>query len=344
MPIAFKNVDVTRIEWTTQLENTNGEKSETFQLDRFYTCNPYFQVSCTYSFIGDAVKHRSIELRFTLVEQPLINGKLHSNSGYTGSLSAAYHPRPCSICVSLNGKPIPLVESNRRGEWNTEKFIVDADNFRMELNQSLQLTCLFYIEFKTFGLREVNAIKHLTELFVEQKNCDVQFCFGDNHQQIGGHVYVLASKSHVFATTFHQKEMQQEIGQVIIKDIRPSVFKELLHYIYSGKTSTRLTEDMAKPLFLAATAYVILDLKKECADFLLKSIKVKNAISLMIWAHLNSVEDVKELALSFAARHGRKIVFQEDFEKLMKNYPELCLVTIRRMVDIMHPLSQNNDS
>jgi hypothetical protein len=29
---------------------------------------------------------------------------------------------------------------------------------------------------------------------------------------------------------------------------------------------------------------------------------------------------------------------------LMRNYPELCLVTIRRMMDIIHPLSQNNDS
>nr|CAH0109772.1 unnamed protein product [Daphnia galeata] len=340
MPITFKDVDVTRIEWTTQLENTNGKESETFQLGRLFTCNPYFQVSCAYSFIDDAVRYRSVEMRFTLVEQSLINGKLHS-SEYTGSISSAHHPRPCSIWVCLNGKSISFVESNRFGEWDTEKFIVDADNFKMELNQPLQLTCLFYIEFKTFGLREVNAIKNLTKLFVEQTNCDVQFCFEDN-QQIGGHVYVIASQSHVFATAF-QNEMQK-MGRLMIKDIQPNVFKELLHYIYSSKTSNPLTEDMAKPLLLAATAYIILDLKKECVEFLLKSINVKNAISLMIWAHLNSVEDIEEVALSYAARHGRKIVFQEDFERLMRNYPELCLVTIRRMVDIIHPLSQNNDS
>ena len=65
----------------------------------------------------------------------------------------------------LNDKLIPLVESNRCGEWKTAKFIFDTDHFI-----GLQLTCLFYIEFKTFGLREVNAVKHSTELFVEQKN------------------------------------------------------------------------------------------------------------------------------------------------------------------------------
>jgi hypothetical protein len=339
MPITFKDVDVTRIEWTTQLENANGEKSETFQLDRFDTCNPYFQVSCAYSFIDDAVKHQSIELRFTLVEQPLINDKLLS-IGNADPVSK-YRPRPCSIWVSLNGKTIPLNELNCSGEWKSEKLIIYKDDFNMRLNQSLQLTSSIYIEFKTFGLREVNAIRHLTELFVKQVNCDVQFCFGEN-QLIGGHVYVLASRSHVFATIFQSQ--LQEMGQVFIKDFPLKVFKELLHFIYSGKTITPLTEETAKSLFLAATAYVIPDLKRECADFLLKSVKVKNAINLMIWAHLNSVEDIEEVALSYAARHGRKIVFQKDFEMLMKNYPELCLVTTRRIIDLIHPLSQNNDS
>jgi len=336
MPVTCKDVDVARLEWTTQLENTNGEKSETFQLDRFYTCNPYFKVSCTYSFLNDAVKYR-IELHFTLVEQPLVNGELHSIG--SNSSIANYHPRPCSVWISFNDRPIPLIESCRPGEWNTEKFIVDVNSSSTGLNRSLQLTCLFYVEFKTFGLREVNAVKRLTELFVKQTNCDVQFCFRENQLRIGGHAYVLASTSRVFAAAFQNET--PEMGQVFIEDIQPNVFKELLHYIYSGKTSARLTEDMAKPLYLAATTYVILDLKKECADFLLRSIKLKNAINLMIWAHLNSVEDIGEAALSYAARHGRKIVFQEDFEKLIRNYPELCLVTTRRMIDIISPLSQS---
>lgn len=342
MPIAFKDVDVARLEWTTQLENTNGQTSETFQLDRFqHTCNPYFKVSCTYSFIGDAVKDLA-ELHFTLVEQPLANGQLHSG-GCNGSTISNYRPRPRSIWVGFNDKSFPLIESaDRSGEWNnSEKFIVDLNHSGPGLNRSLQLTCLFYIEFRTFGLREANAVKHLAELFAKQTDCDVRFCFRESQLEIGAHVYVLASRSHVFAAAFRNNETPAEMmagGQVLVEDnIQPNVFKEMLHYIYSGKTSTPLTEDMAKSLFLAAATYVISDLVKECTDFLLRSINLKNAINLMIWSHLNAVEDVEEAALSYAARHGRKIVFQEDFEKLIRNYPELCLVTTRRMIDIISP-------
>lgn len=46
--------------------------------------------------------------------------------------------------------------------------------------------------------------------------------------------------------------VEAKTGQVFIKDILPNIFKEMLHYIYSGRTATGLTEITAQPLYVAA--------------------------------------------------------------------------------------------
>jgi speckle-type POZ protein len=201
-------------------------------------------------------------------------------------------------------------------------------------NEWKPLTCHLWLEFETFAIGEKNALKQLTELFVQQNLCDVQFNF-ENDQHIGGHSHILVARSPVFAAMFQHEMKETKTGQVSIQDIQPCTFKQMLHYIYSGRLSLPLTETSAKRLFEAADKYDIGDLKEECIDFLLTCINVNNVINLMAWAHIHSVDQLTEETLKFTSLHGKEISKQRDWENLTKNYPEVCLEATRRIIDQM---------
>ena len=71
-------------------------------------------------------------------------------------------------------------------------------------------------------------------------------------QQIGGHVNALSIRSPVFAAMFENDMKESKTGRVIIQDICPKVFKQLLQFIYSGLVYEPLTENTAQSLYVAA--------------------------------------------------------------------------------------------
>jgi speckle-type POZ protein len=131
-------------------------------------------------------------------------------------------------------------------------------------------------------------------VFVEQTNCDVEFLFEDE-EEIGGHISILVVRSPVFSAMFYHNLQKSMTGKVFVQDIRPQIFKEMLHYIYSGRTMAPLTDAIAQPLFVLSVKYDIEDLQEKCARYLLKSIRTSNAIDLLVWANLHLVEKTPKL-------------------------------------------------
>ncbi|XP_046642487.1 uncharacterized protein LOC124327566 [Daphnia pulicaria] len=208
-------------------------------------------------------------------------------------------------------------------------------------NEWKPLTCHLWLDFETSARSKKNALKQLTELYVQQKQCDVHFNLQDD-QHIGGHSHILVARSPVFAAMFQHEMKETKTGQVSIQDIQPDIFKQMLHYIYSVQLSVPLTEITAQRLFEAADKYDIGDLKDECVDRLIYRIRVDNVINLMAWAHIHSVEELKEATLTFTSLHGKEISKQRDWENLTKNYPEVCLEATRRIIDRMVLSSESN--
>jgi speckle-type POZ protein len=166
-------------------------------------------------------------------------------------------------------------------------------------------------------------------VFVEQTNCDVEFLFEDE-EKIGGHISILAARSPVFSAMFYHNLQESETGKVFVQDIRPQIFKEMLHYIYSGQTLAPLTDAIAQPLFVVSDKYDIEDLKEKCVRYLLRSVRKSNAVDLLVWANLHSVEKIQEAALDFVAGNFKTICHSNEWENLMKNYPELGFLVTRR--------------
>ncbi len=256
--------------------------------------------------------------------------KMEIDEGYAGCEKDSDQQRPTHVWANLNLgiRKIHVFKrsSNYDRRWVSEKF----DGASICLDEPL--LCFLWMEFPTFSGGEKQALKLLTDLYVQQNHCDVEFSMEDN-QKIGGHVNILATRSPVFSAMFEQDTKNENLKQVcVIQDVKPSIFKEMLHYIYSGRTRTPLTQDKAQALYLAAGKYDIEDLQEECVRSLLSFIRVDSVINLMTWSHLNSVEKLKEKALTYMADRSKEICQLDDWEKLIKYYPDLCLLASRRMM------------
>ncbi len=273
-------------------------------------------------------------------EEQLKDESIVSKRKTCGLLDTDY---PCAVWANLNGGKIKFqtFKKSRVSEryWISDKFdgsFARSAELALEASSSdwKPLKSQLWIEFENFSSSEKNLIKQLSNLFSQQENCDVQFTL-EGPQQIGAHANILAARSPVFSAMFQHDMKEAKTGQVTVEDIQPDIFRQLLQYIYSGRICQPLTETTAQPLFVAADKYDIEDLRKECVAFLLSCIRVDNAINLLVWSHLHSVDELKDAALSFTARHGKEICLLKDWEELTKNFTDLCLEATRRIIGRM---------
>lgn len=342
MPITFEQVDggSSRFVWMTEIHKliwVTTSMPESFQRIHFYPCIPDFSVSCVSSLSSESVEDGALiyntELRL-MQDKPISDGETRTSDGS----SLDNQQRPCAVWASINGSDKTPLTQLSSGTWKSDKFLMNFPRSTRKY-RTARLDCRLWIAFETsFSLGEKNTLKDLTELFVKQIRCDVLFSF-ENDRQIGGHLSILGARSPVFAAMFKHDMKESETGRVNIQDIQPDIFKELLHYIYSGRTLAPLTEVTAQPLFVAADKYDIGDLKEECIGYMLTSIRINNIISLLIFAHLHSIERLKEATLEFVTKHGQEICLQDEWEEFTANYPALCVLVTRCIIEKMSALS-----
>ena len=79
--------------------------------------------------------------------------------------------------------------------------------------------------------------------------------------------------------------------------------------------------------------YDVGDLKEECANFMVAEIRVENAINLLLWAHQQSVDVMKEGVINFIKQNAKQVVKLDDWDMLITNYPELSVLVTRRIIE-----------
>lgn len=337
---------LTRIEWEAKLIQEEGNLHIEFNLDTssLYPVHPALKMSCFYkmlSYLSDDSDSESDEV--TPFELTFCLEQMTSAPTFPATNAQSNIQRPSTISVSVNGnelKPFTMKESDNSpftGKWKSKSFV---ENLQPRSNRTLRdretfpLTFIFWIQFELISRAEKSIVRNLLDMLIKQENCDVQFCFDEN-QFIGGHASILSARSQVFAAMFKYQMTETKTGQVNIQDIEQDIFKDLIYFIYSGRTFKPLNESTAPEIYTAADKYAIDDLKNYCVEFLLKSIHRKNAIRLLCWAHLYGVEDVKQTALNLVARDASLFCKQKEWEELTRNHPELCVIATRYIMKTM---------
>lgn len=305
---------------------TDIQKSGPLQVNRThgYSYTYYFELQCNLSCvpkIGNSQTFQKNSFQLLLTQRPGQNDG--SNPTNDGDAIPDYYRLPCDMWLTV-GNTKHFFKKCPESQWKSKIISITTPSHYNTFSGVLS------IKFNSIGFGELNAVRRMAELLVQQTRCDVQFIF-ESGRRIGGHVAILSESSPVFEAMFTNDMVEAKTGQVVIADIQADIFKELLHYIYAGHTCTPLTEHTAQSLYVVAEKYDIQDLQKECLDFLLLHMQMNNAINLMIWADVQSIDEIKQAALKFVAENFRTICPTDEWETLVKNHPELCILATRMM-------------
>ena len=168
------------------------------------------------------------------------------------------------------------------------------------------------------GLFDSSLSDDFCSLFENQEFSDVILSVGS--KDLLAHKAVLAARSAVFAAMFKCEMNESKQNRVDIVDIEYSVVKEMLTYIYTGKSPNLAT--MAEDLLAAADKYDLGVLKKMCETFLLSLLTVENAVDLMVLADMHCAKLLKALAIQFINKHVKDVMLTPV------SYTHLTLPTI----------------
>ncbi|KAK8936872.1 BTB/POZ and MATH domain-containing protein 4 [Platanthera zijinensis] len=173
---------------------------------------------------------------------------------------------------------------------------------------------------------------HFGMLLEKQEGSDVIFDVAG--EKIHAHKLVLAARSPVFRTMFFGG-VDETMGEIIVTDFEPRVFKAMLHFIYrdtlddddvpvgSGSPGISVADTLAAKLLAAADKYGLGRLRLMCESYLCKDISVNSVASTLALAERFHALELKAACLRFAAENLSAVMRSSGFEYLKENCPSL---------------------
>ncbi|XP_073159525.1 BTB/POZ and MATH domain-containing protein 3 isoform X2 [Henckelia pumila] len=140
-------------------------------------------------------------------------------------------------------------------------------------------------------------------------SCDVVFQVGD--ETFKAHKLILAARSPVFRAQFFGHIGNPNSDRVELEDIEPSIFKALLHFIYSDSlpnfheiidsTSVSTYAIMMQHLLAAADRFGLDRLKQLCEAKLCEDVSADTVATTLSLAEQHRCPQLKSICLKFAA-------------------------------------------
>ena len=215
----------------------------------------------------------------------------------------------------------PMAETSK-GQWGP--VLWTCFPFAGITDQLIKVVMDFGPQLKT---GESNVLDYLGRLLREGTDSDVEFII--KGEKINGHKLILRGGSPVLAAIFqHDKTSHQPFE---IKDVEPKVFRQLLHYLYTGDAPDAAEEDVTEPLFVAADRYKVDSLKDWCSCILSQRLKEDCAIHSLVLAHLHCDDRLKEDCIKFIVKNKTAFWELDEFKKLGESYFSLFYEATKRM-------------
>jgi len=156
-------------------------------------------------------------------------------------------------------------------------------------------------------------------------------------QEFPAHVWMLASRSPVFATMFEVDMIEKRERRVKIEDMNSQAVRSLLDFIYTDAVSeASLLED--EQLFFAADKYSIPRLKISCEEAMVASLKVENAAERLSIGHVYDADKLHRAAKYFTVRHLHEVKETQGWKNLQDHSPHLVMEIVDELADIVPQL------
>jgi speckle-type POZ protein len=232
---------------------------------------------------------------------------------------------PLKIHASHNGLVKQMIGTEREA----------SVSYQYRESKYVHATYQLIIQFEdtSFAKGERQVLTHLSNLLDSQSMADVTFIV--QNEKIGAHSAIVGSGSPVICAMLEEGSVQEgQTKTVKIDDIDPAVFKEVLRYLYTGRTPKLDQDDMTKSLFLAADKYRIEALRDLCEQSLISKFKVQEVAHFLVLAHFQSAPQLWEASLKFLEGHKKEIVDRDEWKQLNKNHPDLFFLATYRMMGL----------
>lgn len=216
-------------------------------------------------------------------------------------------------------------ESWGKGQFVERVFLLDPANDLLP-NDNLTILCEGSVEgvradisgHSTASRTEVakcTLSQDFGSLFESQKFGDITISVGDKELLV--YKAILAARSPVFAAMFAHKIQ----NQITVKDVDYEVLREMLIYIYSGKSPN--IESQSDRLLAAADKYDLVGLKSMCEEVLCAKISVENAVDLLVLADSSCAGWLKARANHFINTRVKYIIHTPAWKNMILKHPHL---------------------
>jgi speckle-type POZ protein len=178
----------------------------------------------------------------------------------------------------------------------------------------------------THGQQQI--LNHLSKLLDTETMADVNFIV--KGQEVKAHSAIVVSGSPVMVAMFETGKFQKSLTKKVeIKDIDPSIFRQMPRYLYTGEAPKLEWTSQTELLFLAADKYQIDGLKKICEESLVDNLCLRNAVHLLVLADLHYSTKLFEGSLNCLKKNKKDIWNRPEWKQLMENYPDLFFQLIK---------------
>jgi speckle-type POZ protein len=259
------------------------------------------------------------------------------NAGQVVSSTEALQHRPAKLMkarASFNGNMQEMTETGRGLQrsvmWRYKNYCDPKKYY--DVSDYTFASYIIILEFQdtSFAEGERHVLTHLSKLLDTQSMADVTFVV--KNEKIGAHSAIVVSASPVICAMLEKDKFLEGVTkEVKIDDIDPAVFKEMLRYLYTGKTK-KMDEDMAEPLFLAADKYQIEGLKDLCEQSLIMKLTIQTVVHYLVLAHLYTAPQLLEVSLKFLVSRKKEISTRPEWKELIQSYPDLFFLATNRII------------
>lgn len=168
------------------------------------------------------------------------------------------------------------------------------------------------------------------KLLFSEHQSDVVFKVGNTGELIHAHKSIITLASEVFSAQFYgdfaESKRDNLKNPVVIEDIQPRTFKEVLRYIYCGEAN--ITAINAIDIYYASEKYMLTGLKEKVKLFLKSSVDEDNVLLFFNKNRQHKIDFVDEICLKII-RDNPLACFQSKYF-LTLSQPALELIAASR--------------
>lgn len=283
----------------------NGKKGSTGWVSLFLYLEPSYGKHC-----GDV---RAL-YEFSLLD-------LDGTPGYTVN---------CNVVRTFNNKGWGHCKFIRSKVLDGSRYVKDdCFSIRIDITVVNELVCTKPTDEKRQFVAVPPSDLHqdLGRLLSSGQGSDVTFDVSG--EPIKAHKNVVAARSSVFSVELFGPMKENTAASVIISDMEASVFRALLHFIYTDALPDTQGEAektvMAQHLLVAADRYDLKRLKLICEERLCNHIDRSTVTTTLVLAEQHGCQGLKEACLAFLTSPGilTELMGTDDYDHLTKSCPSL---------------------